>query len=317
MESNDIVKFSPALAIRDVDDLGRVGKMLAISGYFEDARDAAQASVKVLAGMEMGFGPFTSMTGIHIIKGKPSVGANLMAAAVKANPRYDYRVRKMDDKEVAIEFFELVSGKWESIGTSSFTAADAQKAGTQNMGKFPRNMLFARAISNGIKWFCPDVFNGNTTYTPDELGAEVDENGDVITIEAPVAVEKNFEKAVVAEEKPAEIPQNSQEKPVKKQFDEEEFLKNFSQPAAVTKMSYLNAKGMGSDKTGQLYDDMTTKDLYCHWLGLSKKLSNPDLNQDQKDSISLKISAICAILWKRKQDRMIENPTLNQYEDPQ
>ena len=56
----------------------------------------------------------------------------------------------------------------------------AVKAGTKNMDKFPRNMLFARAMSNGQKWYCPDAFNGATVYTPEELGAETDENGDII-----------------------------------------------------------------------------------------------------------------------------------------
>jgi hypothetical protein len=29
-------------------------------------------------------------------------------------------------------------------------------------------MLFARAISNGVKWFCPDVFAG-PVYVPEEM----------------------------------------------------------------------------------------------------------------------------------------------------
>jgi len=40
------------------------------------------------------------------------------------------------------------------------------------MDKFPKNMLFARAMSNGIKWFTPDVFAG-PVYTPEELGSAV------------------------------------------------------------------------------------------------------------------------------------------------
>ena len=44
---------------------------------------------------------------------------------------------------------------------------------------FARNMLFARAMSNGARWFTPDVFGG-PVYTPDELGAEVNEQGEVV-----------------------------------------------------------------------------------------------------------------------------------------
>ena len=47
-------------------------------------------------------------------------------------------------------------------------------------------MLFARAMSNGVRWYCPDVAMA-PLYTPDELGAQVDgESGEVIEAE-PVA----------------------------------------------------------------------------------------------------------------------------------
>lgn len=160
----EIVKY------QNLDELQRMAKLLAASGYFEAKGNSemaiAQAATKILAGQEMGYGPFASMNGIHIIQGNPTTSANLMAAAVKAHPKYDYRVRTMSDKEVSIEYFQ----NGESIGTSSFTIDEAKKAGTKNLDKFPRNMLFARAMSNGVRWFCPDVFNGNAVYTPEEFG---------------------------------------------------------------------------------------------------------------------------------------------------
>jgi hypothetical protein len=175
--TNAIVKQTP---IGSIDDLSRVAKMLAISNYFDAKGDGnvaiAQIATKIMAGQEMGYGPFASVQGIHVIKGRPTLSANLMAAAVKAHPKYDYRVRKMEDSEVVIEFFE---GS-ESLGVSSFTIEEARKAETQNLTKFPRNMLFARAMSNGVKWYCPDVFNGNTVYTPDEFDVTVDSNTDTV-----------------------------------------------------------------------------------------------------------------------------------------
>lgn len=178
--------MSTALVTQEInmDELKRMGMMFALSGFFDTSGPqevgVAQMAVKVLAGREIGFGPFAAVNGIHIIKGKPSISANIMAAAVKSHPGYDYRVRVMTDKEVVIEFFEIVDGKRESLGKSEFTAADASKAGTQNMGKFPRNMLFARAMSNGVRWYCPDVFSGNSVYTPEELGAQSDDDGYII-----------------------------------------------------------------------------------------------------------------------------------------
>ena len=175
---NELAVKQDALNVTSIDDMERLAKLLAASNYFKDARDAAQAFAKILAGKEMGFPSFASMTGIHIIQGKPAMGAHLIAAAIKRSGRYDYRVREHDDSICRIEFFE----NGESVGFSEFNATDAKKAGTQNMSKFPKNMLFARAISNGMRWFCPDLMLGAPIYTPEELGASVDEYGDVIDI---------------------------------------------------------------------------------------------------------------------------------------
>jgi len=172
------------ITINSIDELQRLGQILSQSGFFEDCKQSAQAVVKILAGSELGFPAFSSMVGIHIIKGKPAIGANLIAAAIKRSGRYDYWVLELSDRCCKIAFFE----QGQQIGVSEFSAADAAKAGTQNMGKFPRNMLFARCISNGVKWFCPDIFLGAPVYTPEELGAIVDDDGTVV--EVPVQVTK-------------------------------------------------------------------------------------------------------------------------------
>lgn len=170
-----------SLQIRSVADMQNIAKLLAQSGYFSDARDMAQCFTKVLAGNELGFGAFASMSGIHVIKGKPSIGANLMAAAVKRHPNYNYRVIEHTAQVCKVEFFERWDDKLQSVGVSEFTIGDAQKAGTQNLQKFPKNMLFARAMSNGVKFYCPDVFDA-PVYTPEELGASVDGEGNVIDV---------------------------------------------------------------------------------------------------------------------------------------
>ena len=161
------------LAVRDLNEVLTLGKTLAASGYFTDAKDAAQAAVKVLAGSELGIGPVASMTGIYIVKGRVTMSANLMAAQIKRSGKYNYRVATMQNDMVSIVFYE---GK-DEIGTSSFSKADAEAAGLWNSSdpwrKTPRNMLFARAMSNGARWFCPDIFSG-PVYTPDELEVSVE-----------------------------------------------------------------------------------------------------------------------------------------------
>ena len=147
-------------------ELMSMAKAFADSGMFQDTKSAAQAIVKIQAGQEIGIPPFASMTGIHIIAGKPVIGAGLIASRVKGSGKYDYKVIEQSDKACSIDFYQ---GK-TLIGNSKFTIEDAKKAGTKNLEKFPKNMLFARAISNGVKWFCPDVFAG-PVYVPEEMDA--------------------------------------------------------------------------------------------------------------------------------------------------
>jgi len=177
---SEMTIYQESAIIKSYSDVESVAKAMVASGFFTDATKVSQAIVKIMAGNEIGIGPFGSMNGIHIIQGKPAFGANIMASKVKSSGRYNYRVTEMSDTICTIEFMEHFNGSWQAVGVSSFSRDDAKKAGTKNLDKFPRNMLFARAMSNGVRWYCPDVMNGSTVYTPEELGAEVDQDGNVI-----------------------------------------------------------------------------------------------------------------------------------------
>lgn len=83
----------------------------------------------------------------------------------------------LDEREVhgaAVLF--TVDG--EQRGLSRYTADDAQAAGLIKPDKAKsgwmaarRNMLLARAMSNGVKWFVPEVMNGLPIYAEGELEA--------------------------------------------------------------------------------------------------------------------------------------------------
>lgn len=165
IERANNVRYQPAPI-----DTERLGDILVKSGYFKDTRDQAQAIVKILAGAEQGFGPIASMMGYDIVEGQPTMSANLIAAAIQKSKNYRYRVREWNDTHCKIEFFE---GS-ESLGVSEFSmqdAARAQLADKANWKKYPKAMLFARAMSQGARAYTPAVFNGSI-YTPDELHEE-------------------------------------------------------------------------------------------------------------------------------------------------
>lgn len=166
----------------DVIGVAKLGDIFTRSGYFRDVRDQAQAVVKILYGRELGFSPVVSMMGIHVIEGKPSLSSNLLGTLVKRSGKYDYRVTESTDKACRLEFFVCGAGKRESLGFAAFTIEDAQRANlvkpNSGWAKYPKAMLFARALSAGVRLHCPDV-SACPLYVPEELGATVDEEGAV------------------------------------------------------------------------------------------------------------------------------------------
>ena len=161
--------------IRSLEDLHSIASVFAQSGYFKDSRDAAQCAVRILAGQELGIGPLASMTGVHLVQGKPEVGAGLQAALVKRSGVYDYRVVKHTLEACAIEFRRRNGAAWEVLGVSEFTLEDAKRAQLMNnptWTKYPKHMLFARALTSGVAWHCPEVLAGVRCYAEGEVEVE-------------------------------------------------------------------------------------------------------------------------------------------------
>jgi hypothetical protein len=178
---------TPLLEPNSLIELQQLGALMAQSGFFSDARQAAQACVKILAGREMGFPPIASMVGISIIEGKPAAGANLLAAAMK-RAGYTWRVVQRDTKGCKL----VLSFKGQEIGPSEFTEDDARRAnllGKRNWQQYPRSMYFARCISDAARTYAPEALAGLPAYTAEELGAEEStEDGALIPPPAPEPV---------------------------------------------------------------------------------------------------------------------------------
>ena len=200
-------------------EIEQIGKAFVASKMFGDDMDrTSMAITKIMAGQELGLAPFASMRAVHVIEGNATLSANTMAGMVKSSGRYDYDIKKKDLTGCEIDFFEMRGGKRVKIGTESFDIDEAKMAGMfdpecsnaplehnirkitmykkgggswqkdgcnckANWKNYPKAMLFARCISNGVRTYCPDVFSGMLVYTPDELNAQVRADGTVIDID--------------------------------------------------------------------------------------------------------------------------------------
>jgi hypothetical protein len=171
------------------------------SGLFKSVNNMHQAVVKITMGLELGISPMRAMQSIYIVSGNITMNGTLIGALIKRSGKYNYAVQQLDDGQCIINFFERTdTGEWKPSGASKFTMQDAQRAGLaekDNWRMYPRNMLFNRAISNGARWYTPDVFSG-AIYTPDEMDLRVDAKGDVIEGDIKVPDRDSWQREAAA-----------------------------------------------------------------------------------------------------------------------
>ena len=202
-------------------EIEQISKAFVASGMFGTDMDKISKGItKIMAGQELGLAPFASMRAVHVIEGNATLSANTMAGMVKSSGRYDYTIVKKELDGCTIDFYEYQKGKRVKVGTESFDIDEARMAGMfdpecpnapmehnlrdiqkrgrggstymkhntcnckDNWKNYPKAMMFARAISNGVRTYCPDVFSGMLVYTPDELNAQVRADGTVIDMDA-------------------------------------------------------------------------------------------------------------------------------------
>jgi hypothetical protein len=144
-----------------------------------------------LKGRELNLPPMQSLSHIHIIEGRPALSAELMVALVH---RAGHKLRVLETTSERCVVEGVRTDDPEYVARAEFTLDDAGRAGL--LGRpawkhYPTAMLRARAISSLCRFAFADVISG-CSYTPEELGAEVDEEGQVIEAD-PVVVEGETE----------------------------------------------------------------------------------------------------------------------------
>ena len=195
---------APSTALKPIEpgDLAEVmtfAQVAVRSGTF-GLKNIEEAAFRILYGRELGMSVFQSIMGIDIIQGRPGLKAGTVASLIQRSGRYEYRVSDWDHTKCVVEFLDggMVLGK------SIFTIDDAKRAGVykegSNWSKYPKAMLFARAITQGARAYCPSIFFG-PVYSSEELA---DGGGEVIDIEIAQPI------ATAAQE-----PEETPAKPVK------------------------------------------------------------------------------------------------------
>lgn len=139
------------------------------------------AAIIILKGRELGLPFMTSISHIHVINGKPCMSAELIQGLARKNlPGLVINILESDSNVAKIEFIRPEKGSKPFI--QSFSIEDAKRAEllrNPTWTKYPTAMLWSRAVTAGLRKICPEALMG-VSYTPEELGANVDEEGNVI-----------------------------------------------------------------------------------------------------------------------------------------
>lgn len=122
----------------------------------------------------LGVAPINAITSIHVIKGKPTASADLIAGLVR---KAGHKLRISGDDTFALAQI-IRQDDPDFTYEARWDLAKARAAGlqTQTWKQYPAAMLRARAITEVARMGASDALFG-CIYTPEEVGAQVDADG--------------------------------------------------------------------------------------------------------------------------------------------
>ena len=153
--------MSEIVALQDIE---RAGNYIAKSGLF-GVKTPEQAIALMLVAQAEGRNPFEAARDYHIIQGRPALKADSILARFQQAGGSVRWIELSDTKAVA-EFSHPQGGK-VTIDWDLDRAKRAGLLGKENWRNYPRQMLRARVISEGVRTIYPGVCVG--TYTVEEV----------------------------------------------------------------------------------------------------------------------------------------------------
>lgn len=193
----------PKPNIPDASEFGvmkETASMLVKTGFLPQAiKTPEQAIAIILTGRELGIGTMAALNTINVIQGKPTVSPQLMLALIERSGQLEnIEIEPHDGNAVRC----TMKRKGRSAHTEYFGQAEAtamQLNGKDNYKKQAATMYRWRAVAACARVVFPDVILG--LYTPDEMGADVDTDGDVIALPRPaIAIQQPKQAEVVLDE---------------------------------------------------------------------------------------------------------------------
>lgn len=187
-----LAKAEQAFEPRSINEAMQLAGLLVASRLLPRSVATPEAAFAIIAtGRELGLTAMQSLRTIHVIEGKPTLSADLIAALVKSRRDVCQFFMLVESTDRAARYKTQRVGEPEPT-TMSFTIEDANRAGVSgkdNWRKYPAAMLRARCITALARAVYPDLAMG--VYDPDEIG------------DAPVAPPQPYEPVAAQAPTPA------------------------------------------------------------------------------------------------------------------
>ena len=186
--SNELAITNPAAAM-NIAEKQQYAELLAQSSLLpkQYQRNPANVLLATELGQSLSIPPIQAINEVHVIEGKPSASANLIGGLVR---RAGHILRIRTDREAMTATAQIIRRDDKDYTfEATWTMDDAKRAGSTNKDnwkKYPIAMLKARAITEVAREACPEALMG-ISYTPDELGAVVDQDGNPVSVAANAA----------------------------------------------------------------------------------------------------------------------------------
>lgn len=173
--SNEMI-VQPSAPMIPYSDMEKMATVIAQSGLF-GVKNPTQALALMLLSQAEGLHPVMAARDYHVIQGRPTLKADTMLARFQAaGGKVDWS--EYTDTAVAGTFSHPSGGKIKVEWTMEM-ARKANLAGKDLWKQYPRAMLRARVISEGIRTVFPGVLAG--MYTPEEVRDMQDVKGEAET----------------------------------------------------------------------------------------------------------------------------------------
>lgn len=164
----------------NLTDQMELAKALAVSGLLPNhLQNKPQNLLAIMyAARSIDVPLWQAVQSMQVISGKVGLSADL-ARALILRAGHVFRVVESTNESATVE---VIRKGDDYVHRATFTLEDAELAkltGNPSWSKYPKAMLIARATTLIARNACADVLAG-MSYTPEELGAVVDEEGRIV-----------------------------------------------------------------------------------------------------------------------------------------